>query len=233
MIFSIMYFKKTFIWMIVMVLSIIIVSSIPNLDEINNPESGFSDFFIDVTNIGENLNLSGNNLTVSILIVTENLTVLGNTSSEFYHGDGRFLINLNHTLDQAYDSESGVHIITIDNGDINFDQKGNDINYNLTTVGGDSSSFDIILHGDSNFPSTFNIFADHDPGGVLAVMSVSQGSVFSAGRTPVQSASWVPFSDNTFDLGQDVHLGAPDGIRWRDLYLAGTIKGQGTAGELS
>ena len=57
--------KKLFIFGIVLILLTVVVYSIPNLDEINNPESGFSDFFVDVTNLGADLNLSGYNITAT------------------------------------------------------------------------------------------------------------------------------------------------------------------------
>ena len=47
-----------------MLLLAFLAYAIPNLDEINNPWTGESDYFVDVTDLGSNLNMSGYNLTV-------------------------------------------------------------------------------------------------------------------------------------------------------------------------
>ncbi len=61
-----MFFKmKKSALFVVFLLLISLVFAIPNLDEINNPQTSFSDYFVDVTDLGSDLNLSGYNLTAT------------------------------------------------------------------------------------------------------------------------------------------------------------------------
>ena len=54
--------------------------AIPNLDEINNPETGCSDYFVDVTDLSSNFNMSGYNIT-----------------ADYYLGDGSKLTGITST----------------------------------------------------------------------------------------------------------------------------------------
>jgi len=130
------------------------------------------------------------------------------------------------TFDKVYNSQSGAHKITVDDGGIFWKQEANNIRFNLTSIGGGASRFEIGLVGGVTLPSSFNIYNSTGFNTQGTIFKIGETSVHRAGAPSIESVGWVPLDDNLYDLGTAPFIGAPNGLRWRDLFLAGTIKGQ-------
>ena len=124
----------------------------------------------------------------------------------------------NGGLQQAYDS-------------------GNTINPNEK---GNNSLLLNLTNPNATLPMIFTIDVDGDVVGAYSSFVIYNNKVKTLevrnweGAVPqgayIWAGTWLPFSDNAYDLGARVEPGAPEVYtyyRWKDLWLAGTIRGQG------
>ena len=133
----------------------------------------------------------------SSLHVNGDITITGKILSDDY------------TLQSVYDNEDNTKLINMSSNEfITFDM-GND------------ASIIYNLHGSPTSPATVEFNNDN-----YTVFEITETSVHQAGQPSIYSVGWIPRLDNTYDLGTGPFIGAPNGSRWRDLYLAGTILGQ-------
>jgi hypothetical protein len=121
-------------------------------------------------------------------------------------------VDLTPTLDDSYDNETAAgqptRTITIDDGAVKFD-------CNQETAG------DFII----NTKQTPETGAFRIQVGGSDVFKVHPDATHADN---VASVGWIPFADATYDLGRAAGGGPITELRWRDLYLSGEIKGQGS-----
>ena len=124
----------------------------------------------------------GNVFNVTMTNIFFNVTFLnvdGSITADFFIGDGSKLTNINVTLDQAYDSETGIdRVIQVDDEDMIINVSGG-------TIGAGNRDFTISLDDRNDF---FNV--------------VSKGStLFKVTDAEASSGDWCPVDLGDYSIG--------------------------------
>jgi len=125
------------------------------------------------------------------------------SGSEFWYNETEAV-----TLQQAFDNEAGTRTVYSDDGDMLWDFLIDDFIIRLDTAGDNYARFQ-VKDGDDN-----------------VIMQIAERDPFGKNAQVVLSRQWAPMEDNLYDLGiEPTPPMYPDGIRWKNLYLAGDILG--------
>ncbi|MEW6295949.1 MAG: hypothetical protein AB1467_06740 [Candidatus Diapherotrites archaeon] len=123
------------------------------------------------------------------------------------------------TFNKCYDAEPGAtRTITVDDGNIHYD---------LNASYGSSIVFGLDLNPSIGEPSyTHSIFRirDETDNNIFVVQRSRLTAIPPIEHSKVMTVNWYPGADNTYDLGGTDPVSKIT-YRWKDLYLAGTIKG--------
>ncbi len=205
--------KKTIIFLILLILLVPIVLAGGYLDFVTIGQGDdrwcrligctITDLIVDSLTV-YNLSIIGQVFNVTMNLVTWNITesfnvggniVAKNGTFDNIIGNGSQLTSLTHSLQDAYDSESGVPRII--QGDDNY------IYWNM------SNDFYIDLLNPASFLITSDNFANN-------IILIDPFSI--SGK--LRSTDWSPLTDGGNDLG---YFGVGTDYRWDDLYLSGNL----------
>lgn len=130
------------------------------------------------------------------------LNLAGNMTANYYMGDGSYLTNLPASnLNDSYHADEQIKEIQVDNGSLTW-----------KLPAGDDFIVDLVN-------ATGGAFIVKDKANTFMHVFTSMGSMV------MQTGWWAPLADNTYDLGSGGGIPYGSVLRWRNLYLAGSIIG--------
>ena len=126
--------------------------------------------------------------------------------------DGTLALLDDIDLNDAYENGGGALTVTMDiGGDLTWDVTSGSNDFKIDVNGETGGMFTVESEGET-------IIAVHDQYGFPVMVS----------------KQWIPYADNTYDLGrQDAAPIAGGARRWRNLYLAGQIIGTGSGEQIN